>query len=522
MKKVLLVLLAAFGLFYALEAQNLQRIGHLSYGSVELSGCWHHVDQSGGEWALVGTGLGLSIVDLSDPTQPVERFSVPGLINNWREMRTWQGYAYVCSEAIPSGITIVNLNYLPDSIQTKVWRGDGFFVDRIKESHTIQAVDGHLYMFGGSDLTDGAIIAKITDPWNPQILSKYSAHYVHDGFIRGDTLWTNEGNASRVGVIDVSNKTNPVLLLTIPLTGGYSHNCELSADGQTLFTTEETTGAPLSAFDVSNLEDIKLLDEYRPSKKPLGEVHNVRVRSDGFLVCPSYRGQLTIVDATQPDNMIEIAWDSLGTSLIWDADPYLPSGILPVTAKKEGFFVYQPTYKPAARLQGLVTDASTGLPLLNAKVLLLNTPNGDTTGLDGVYKTGAAGTGLYALRVEKEGYLPQVLTDVQLTSGVTTFRNFALSSLLGTEELENEWLVKVSPSPFEDVLRVEFPEGSAYKTGKTRLILSDALGKTIQAQAADESGVTRFSGLKNLPAGAYLLQIEQENTRPQMIQVLKN
>jgi hypothetical protein len=122
-----------------------------------------------------------------------------------------------------------------------------------------------------------------------------------------------------------------------PLPGAFNHNSGLNDAGNVLFTTDEVADAPLAAFDVSDLENITLLDTYKPTRKPTGEVHNVRVIRD-FLVNPSYRGQLTIVDATQPDNMVEIGWDSLGTSLVWDADAYLPSGIIFATAKKEGLF----------------------------------------------------------------------------------------------------------------------------------------------------------------------------------------
>ena len=69
------------------SAQELQKIGHLSFSPRSLSGCWHHVDSAGGEWALVGTSTGLSIVDLRDPAYPEERFIVPGIMNNWREVR---------------------------------------------------------------------------------------------------------------------------------------------------------------------------------------------------------------------------------------------------------------------------------------------------------------------------------------------------------------------------------------------------------------------------------------------------
>mgnify|MGYP000727565843 CR=1 FL=1 len=92
----------------------------------------------------------------------------------------------------------------------------------ILESHTVHARDGFLYMFGGATVTNGAVIASLNDPWNPHILSKYAAHYVHDGFVRGDTLWASEGNASQVTAIDISDKTNPVPIVSQPTPGGYA------------------------------------------------------------------------------------------------------------------------------------------------------------------------------------------------------------------------------------------------------------------------------------------------------------
>jgi len=505
-----------------LQSQNLQRIGHLSYAPLTLAGCWHHVDQQGGEWALVGTSAGLSIVDLDDPTQPVERFSVPGLNNNWREVKTWAGYAYVGSEAQPSGITIVNLNYLPDSIQWKVWRGDGLYADKVVKSHALQAEDGYLYVCGGASITSGVVIASLSDPWNPQIISKYSANYVHDAFIRGDTLWTSEIFSGQFGVVDISDISNPVLLTTHPTPGAFNHNTGLSADSKTLFTTDEVSSAPLASFDVSELDNIQLLDVYYPSKKPQGEVHNVRVMPGDFLVCPSYRGQLTLVDGSQPDNLIEIAWDSLGTSLVWDADPYLPSGILFASAKNEGLFVYQPTYSYAARVEGMVTDATTGLPLADAKVFVLNTPNADTTGANGIYKTGAATTGLYTMRAERVGYQTQVVSNLSLTGGSNASRNFALSPLVRTQEPDLESMIRVSPSPFVDRLRIEFPADSPFQSETTVLQLTDLSRKTILEKQAEPGGTTFLDGLKNLPAGTYLLTATNGKGLRKALQVLKS
>jgi len=522
MSRFSFIFFAIIAVSCTIKAQNLERIGHLTYEPRWLAGCWHHVDQTGREWALVATNTGLSIVDMEDPTQPVERFVVPGPFNNWREVRTWQGYAYVCSEATGSGITIVNLNYLPDSIQSKHWSGSGFFEGMVSTGHTVQTADGHLYIFGGNSISQGAVIISLLDPWNPKVLSKYAANYVHDGYIRGDTLWTSEFYAGQFGVVDISDKSNPVLLATHPTPFGKSHNAELSEDGKTLFTTDEIEWGPLAAFDVSDLDNITLLDLYRPSRKPAGEVHNVRMMPGDFIVCPSYKGQLTIVDASQPDNLIEIAWDSLGTSLVWDADPYLPSGVLFATSKHQGLFVYQPTYAPAARIQGMVTDATTGLPLINAKVFVLNTYNADTTQASGMYKTGAVTTGNYTLRVEREGYQTQVVSNVALTSGEIATRNFALFPIsTDVATPMPEIAVQVSPTPFKDRLLIELNGIERAGNEPVTLRLSDISGKIWAEKQANPTGTTALDGLSNLPSGTYILQVNTATGTLQVLRVLK-
>ncbi|MBL7825985.1 MAG: hypothetical protein JNJ57_05100, partial [Saprospiraceae bacterium] len=156
------LLIIAFGL-NDLSAQELQKIGHLPYAPASLAGCWHYVDSLGGEWALVGTSKGLSIVDVNDPTMPQERFVVPGITNNWREVRTWNGFAYVGSEALGSGIHIVDLRALPDTIYFKKWHGDPANDSLIVKSHALQTANGFLYVFGGIGTFDGAVIADLAD-----------------------------------------------------------------------------------------------------------------------------------------------------------------------------------------------------------------------------------------------------------------------------------------------------------------------------------------------------------------------
>ncbi len=502
---------------FLLTAQSkLQQIGHLSYAPLSLSGCWHHVDSTGGEWALVGTSAGLSLVDLNVPSQPVERFTVPGLTNNWREVTTWNGFAYVGSEAAGSGITIVDLRSLPDTIYWQVWTGDGGYANKVNRSHTVKADAGYLYIFGGGDITNGAVIADLVNPWNPHIVGKYSLNYAHDGFIRGDTLWTSEIYSGLFGVVNVADRADPQLLITNPTPGAFNHNTGLSDDSKTLFSTDEKQGAPLGSFDVSDLENITLLDRYYPSQKPNNEVHNVRVFGD-YLVNPSYGGQLTIVDASHPDNLIETAWAVVGNSLVWDADPYLPSGIIFATAKAEGFFVFQPTYQHAAWLQGLVTDAATGTELDSAKVFVLNTPNADTTSSNGQYKTGADSSGSYTVQVIRNGYNTQTISNVVLSSGEITTLNVVLTATTtSTFQPGNFAGVRVWPTLFSDRLTVELPIGSGY----ARAQLLDIQGQVMSTYRL--SGPTTVILLTAaLPTARYVLRLLGERGETQSFNIVK-
>lgn len=401
---------------------QLTVLGHLPYAPASLAGCWHHVDSLGNEYALVGANWGLSIVDVTDPTKPVQRFAVPGPTNNWREVKTWNGFAYVGSEANNSGITIVDLRRLPDTIAWKVWFGPGTDT-LIRRSHTVACADGYLYIFGGTQ--QGTVICDLSDPWNPVVKSITKAPYVHDGYIRGDTLWASEIYAGRFSVFDVSNKEKPMLLAVQRTPAEFNHNSWLSDDSRYLFTTDERWNAPLASFDVSNLADIRLLDTYYPSEHPTQEVHNVRVLNN-YLVNPSYGGQLTLVDAHRPDNLIEIAHIRLGNSLVWDASPYLPSGNIIATARNEGLFILKPVYERAAYLEGRVTDADSGQPLPRVKVVVQGTAYTDTTRPDGTFKTGAGTPGTYTVVLGKVGYQSLTLTDVVLKRGETTWIEVAL------------------------------------------------------------------------------------------------
>ena len=502
-----------------INSSGLVLLGHLPYDTSTLAGCWHHVDSAGTEYALVGTSHGMDIVDLSNPTDPSIRFHIPGLTNNWREVKTWGGFAYVGSEAVGSGITIVDLRSLPDTVYYKSWFGDGLYDGQIVKSHTVAATDGYLYVFGGSLLSNGAIICSLADPWNPQVMGWYDDNYIHDGYIRNDTLWAGEIYAGQFSVIDVSDKTSPQLLATQPTPGAFNHNTWLSDNSQYIFTTDEKMNAPLASFDITDLDNITLMDVYYPSQDPTREVHNVRVLND-FLVNPSYGGQLTVVDAHKPDNLIETGWAILGSSLVWDADPYLPSGVIVATAKNEGLFIFEHAYERAAYLEGLVTDASDGSPLNNVKVFIENTLNADTSNMFGVYKTGAI-AGVYNVAVEKMGYMPQYIQNVVLNEGQTTTLDLQLEPVtISAKTPDPSDIPQASPTLFKEQLMVQLAPDSAFNTSKAKARIFNISGQMV-LEAPIEGLQTYLQGANSLPAGQYVLFVYNDDSVSKPIRIIK-
>ena len=99
---------------------NVSLRSNLPYNYV-LSNIGGYVDSSGNEYALVGTFTGLSIVDVTNPASPVVKFNIPGSNSDWREVKTWQNYAYVTTEGCCDGLQILNLGYLPDSVPLKYY-----------------------------------------------------------------------------------------------------------------------------------------------------------------------------------------------------------------------------------------------------------------------------------------------------------------------------------------------------------------------------------------------------------------
>lgn len=417
----------------AAQNTNIQYRSNIPYAL--LSNIWGYVDTTGKEYALVGANNGLSVVNVSNPAQPFKRFFVPGPTSSWREVRTWGKYAYVTTEA-GTGVKIVDMSHFPDTIYSKNYTGDGAVAGFIDQIHALHIDNGKLYLYGGNYQNGRAKVFSLSDPWNPQYLGTVSNNYVHDGYVSNDTLYSGQIYNGTLEIIDARNPAVPVVINTQITPKQFTHNTWMSTNRKVIYTTDEVVGAWVTSYDISDYSNIKELDRYQ-SPASVGSIcHNTYVVNNAavtghntdFLLTSYYTDGVTIVDASRPDNLVQVGnYDTSPTysggtfNGAWGVYPYLPSGNLLISDMENGLFVLTPSYRRACFLEGLVSDKITQNAIANATITVLNKAAlNSITKFNGVFKTGTVDSGTYTIQVSAPGYISQTINNVVLKNGVVT------------------------------------------------------------------------------------------------------
>ena len=435
MKKLLTLFLAVL-LSPVLFAQNfnLTLRSNISYG-VSLSNIGGFVDSQGNEYALVGYFNGLDIVDVTDPDNPVVKFTVNGPQSDWREVKTWGNYAYVTTEGGNSGLQIIDLSNLPASINSKFWKGSGSINNQIETIHALHIEDAHVYLFGSNLFNGAALIVSLNDPWNPVYLGRTPGSYIHDGYVRNDVLYAGHVYDGYFAVYDVTNKAQPVLLAQQNTPGNFTHNTWLNDAGNVLLTTDEVNNSYLTAYDISDLGNIQELNRFQVTPGSGSIVHNTHVIND-YAVTSWYKDGVSITDVSRPENIVSVGrYDTYpqgtggGFSGCWGVYPFLPSGTIVASDINNGLYVLTPTYIRACYLEGVVTDSVSGLPLSNATVTVIGANISKTTNVQGEYKTGTVTPGTVSVQVTRPGYISKTINNVVLANGQLTIVDVQLTAI---------------------------------------------------------------------------------------------
>lgn len=441
MKKILPLSVFLFLSFFA-PAQNVNTAfrSKITYPNETLANVWGYA-ADGREYALAGGAKGLIIVDITNPDQPQQIVQIPGPVSLWKEIKTFGHYAYVVSEG-GQGIQVVDLSGLPSpNLNYHFYQGDSTIQNQLNTIHAlhIDTTKGYLYAYGGG-LFDGR--AKVfdlnPDPYNPVYAGTFNSsfpgnhNYIHDGYVDNDTMYSAHIYGGFFSIVDMSDKNNPVLLSTQPTPGLFTHNTWLSTDHKTLFTTDEVNNSSLSAYDISDPGNIKLLDRIKSNPGSGSMVHNTHILGN-YAVTSWYKDGFTIVDVTRPDNLVQVGnfdtyTGSGGNSEgCWGVYPFFPSGTLVATnisglGNGNGeLWIVSPNYVRACYLEGLITHAIDGNPISGATIKILNsTPlTQESSGSTGFYKAGQLQGGAFTVQVFKPGF-QVALVPVLLENGKVT------------------------------------------------------------------------------------------------------
>ena len=418
----------------ALTQLNVDSLSHINYQQLHdanLNDVWGYVDEMGNEYALVGTSKGTSIVNVTDPTNPVEVFWLPGSTSIWRDPSSHGDYAYVTTEA-EDGLLIIDLSPLPQATNLTTTLYTGPANNPWQSAHTCFVDEnGYAYVFGANRGNGGVIILDVfTNPMAPIEVGVFDNWYCHDGFVRNDTMYLSNIYDGFFSLVDVSDKANPVLLGTKTTPSSFTHNSWPSDNGQYVFTTDEISGAFIAAYDISDPTNILEVDRIQNSPGSGIIPHNTHVMGD-YLITSYYSDGVVIHDITYPYNIIKVAeYDTYEGQTIsydgcWGVYPFLPSGTILAADITNGLFVLGPTYQQAAYLEGIVTDQQSNLPLNDVFVKFVGDDQSDLTNSSGFYATGIFSPGIYNVTYEKVGYFPKT-ESVTLIQGQIVIQNTEL------------------------------------------------------------------------------------------------
>lgn len=330
--KILIVFFFWHSFASAQQSNNIRVLAHFNHNTFHSS-CWGY-EAGGREYAIYGWYEGTSFVDITDENNIREVVFLPGKYSGWREMKVYKNYLYIVSEADSSGIQIVDLTRLPNTVDlVNTYSFEGY-----RRAHTISQNGRYLYVNGGNYREGGIVVLDAgDDPESPVKLGEWEGDYVHDCRVANDTIWACNPLTGKVSVIDAVDKNN-LFTITSWVNGQYPvpHNCALADDHKYLYVCDENFNFPgkVKIWNISDKDDIVFAGEWKVNGST-ESVHNIEIFGNyAFL---SYYGEGAIVlDITDPVNPVEIA--GLRTTACWQVY-YFSSGKIIASDIYDGLYV---------------------------------------------------------------------------------------------------------------------------------------------------------------------------------------
>ncbi|MBD3637259.1 MAG: choice-of-anchor B family protein [Crocinitomicaceae bacterium] len=440
MRKLLASLLLTLLSVVSFSQVNMDLLGFMDIPTLhgtQLNDIWGYTDEFGNEYALIGTNDGVSVVDVTDPSNLTEIAWFPGMNSVWRDIKVYDDYAYITTEAM-QGLQIIDLSPLPGStsLPTSTYFGPGG--NQWQSAHNLYQADGYVYIFGANRDNGGIIILDVaTNPMNPVEVGSFEQWYCHDGFVRNDTGYFSHVNDGFFTIMDLTDKANlsvTDVIGSLATTNNFTHNCWPSDDGQALFTTDEVANGFLGSYDISDPANPVFLDQIQSNPGNNIIPHNAHVLNN-YLITSYYTDGVVVHDISDPSNMVEVGYYDTSPNYnggtfngCWGVYPFFGSGNIIASDTEEGLYVLGLNPTLSCYLEGKVTNAGTNQPINNASIEILTTAITDNTDAIGEYSIGTTNTGMYQVRYSAPGFYADTF-DIDFVSGIIITQNVALEQI---------------------------------------------------------------------------------------------
>ncbi|MHC5026676.1 MAG: choice-of-anchor B family protein [Planctomycetota bacterium] len=336
-------------------------VPELSPSMTWASDCWGYTSPSGREYALIGLSDGTAFVEITDPGNADLIVVHWGPNSVWRDMKTYDHYAYVVSEA-GEGIQVFDLSNIDNGgvpSPTTVLEGGS------PASHNvaIDTTSGFLYRCGGAG--NGLRIYDLADPANPVYVAEWPDRYVHDAQIHTYTSGPYAGKQiafccggfnggwgeSGLDIVDVTDKDNIVLLARLQYDNAvYCHQGWLSPDEQYFYLDDELNEDDLGLTSTTHIIDVSDLEnpvEAATFTNGLDAItHNLYVKGDTAYAA-NYSTGVRVFDITDRENPVERGYfdtrpedDGTNFSGLWSVYPFFESGSVIGSDRQRGLFVW--------------------------------------------------------------------------------------------------------------------------------------------------------------------------------------
>lgn len=337
-----------------------------SMGALSANDIWGWKDgRTGRKYALVGLDNGTGFVDVTRPGKPRYLGKLPTQTESslWRDVKVYQHYAVVVSEAQNHGMQVFDLRKLRNVRTPRTFDADAYY-GGFRGAHNVAVNErsGYAYVVGSDTCRGGLHMVNIRRPLFPYFAGCYGGdRYTHDVQVvtyRGpDKRYTGReiafaANESTLSIIDVTRKRRPKLLSKTGYRGAaYTHQGWLTGNQRYFVLGDELdelfrgNNTRTFVFDVRDLKDPSRSGTYTAPTAAID--HNQYIKR-GHVYQANYRAGFRWLKAKdyataefRVHGFFDIypADDRPEFNGAWGVYPYLGRNLVLINGIEQGLFV---------------------------------------------------------------------------------------------------------------------------------------------------------------------------------------